>query len=68
MIKSLILAIAVLGLAACGEQQQVVTYKQGKYQGKPDTAPWGDGERAAWETKIKARQLTQNEYKRIYKQ
>ena len=68
MMKSLILAIAIVGLAACGEDTQVVDYKQGKYQGKPDTAPWGDGDRASWETKLKARQLTQNEYKRIYEQ
>jgi hypothetical protein len=61
------LAVAVLGLAGCGEREQVVQPQSEKrYQGKPDTPPWGDGDRAGWEARIKARQLTQNEYKRIY--
>jgi hypothetical protein len=64
--RTLILAIAILGLAACGEEPQVVVYKQGKYQGKPDTPSWGDGDREAWERGIKSRQLTQNEYGRMY--
>ena len=29
-----------LGRSACGEKSQVVVYKQGKYQGKPDGRPW----------------------------
>ncbi len=29
-----------VGLSACGERDQVTVYKQGKYQGKPDTKPW----------------------------
>ena len=28
---------AALVLAGCGERPQVINYKQGKYQGKPDT-------------------------------
>ena len=36
----LILAASGLALAGCGESQQVVVYKQGKYQGKPDSPPW----------------------------
>jgi len=76
------LALAVLaavGLAGCGESEQVVVYKQGKYQGKPDTRSWDNaplaaeqrggtwttGDRTSWETQIKSRQLSQNEYKRI---
>jgi hypothetical protein len=57
----------------------VVVYKQGKYQGKPDTRSWDNaplaaeqrggtwttGDRMSWETQIKNRQLAQNEYKRI---
>ena len=76
----LLSAVALaLGLSACGEHDQVVVYKQGKYQGKPDGLPWNSespiaelrgskwtkGDRASWETDIKARQLTQHEYKRI---
>jgi hypothetical protein len=66
MIKTLLFAVAVLGLVACGEREQVVVYKQGKYQGKPDTPAWGDGDRASWEAQIKKRQLAQHEHKRIY--
>jgi hypothetical protein len=74
---ALLLVIATLGLAACGEREQVVVYKQGKYQGKPDARPWENeplanggkwtkDDRASWETQIKARQLGQHEHKRIY--
>lgn len=72
--------VALLGLTACGEEPQVVVYKQGKYQGKPDTRPWDNepaaaefrggkwnkGDRASWEQQIKARQLAQHEDRRIY--
>ena len=78
--RTLLLLIAVLGLAACGERDQVVVYKQGKYQGKPDGLPWNSdspiaelrggkwtkGDRASWEDQIKQRQLAQHEHKRIY--
>jgi len=72
-------AAAVLGIAGCGESTQVVVYKQGKYQGKPDTRPWDNeplaaehrggtwkkGDRTGWEEQIKNRQLAQHEYKRV---
>lgn len=76
--KRLLLLIAVFGLTACSEPEQVVVYKQGKYQGKPDAQPWNSeplayenakwtkGDRASWETQIKTRQLAQHEHKRIY--
>lgn len=64
MMKIVLLLVAALALAACGEREQIVEGKRA-YQGKPDSAPWGDGDRAAWEAGIKTRQLTQNEYKRI---
>ena len=72
--------ILSFGLAGCGEKEQVVFYKQGKYQGKPDSRPWDNdplsygsakwskGDRASWESQIKARQLGQHEDKRIYQQ
>ena len=77
MKKALLAVIAVFGLVACGEPDQVVVYKQGKYQGKPDTRSWDNeplaggprwtkGDRASWETQIKTRQLAQHEHKRIY--
>ncbi len=56
-------------LMGCGEQSQVTVYKQGQYQGKPDTQPWDNAafknDKAAWEKTIKARNGTQNEYARI---
>jgi hypothetical protein len=75
----LVLAASGLALAGCGEgDQQVVVYKQGKYQGKPDGLPWNSeplayenakwskGDRNSWEEQIKQRQLAQHEHKRIY--
>jgi hypothetical protein len=72
--------VAALFVAGCGEPEQVVVYKQGKYQGKPDTRAWDNaplaaeqrggnwtkGDRASWETQIRNRQLAQHEHKRIY--
>ena len=64
MMKIFLVVAALFALAACGDRDPM---PQGErtYQGKPDTPPWGTGDRANWETKLKARQLTQNEYKRI---
>ena len=78
----LVLAAAALavaaGLSACGEREQVVVYKQGKYQGKPDSKPWESdpsaslytsskwtqGDKTSWEAALKTRNLSQNEYNR----
>ena len=61
--------IAALGLAGCGEQPQEMAQRTGKYQGKPDTAPWDSpefgGKQAEWERAIQARTQGQNEYSRI---
>ena len=61
------IAVAV-GLAGCGERPQVIEYKQGKYQGKPDQPPWEsarfNGNQTEWELAIKQRAQNQNEYKR----
>ena len=80
--RKLVLAGAVLlvavALSACGEREQVIVYKQGKYQGKPDTKPWENdpaaslyttskwskGDKTGWETAVKSRNLAQNEYNR----
>lgn len=70
----------VFGLSGCGEADQVVVYKQGKYSGKPDNQPWNNeplaqefrggvwkkGDQKSWEEQIKNRQLAQHEHKRIY--
>jgi hypothetical protein len=79
MIRLGLLLAAVLVLGACGEKEQVVVYKQGKYQGKPDNRSWDNdppvaelrggkwnkGDRTSWEESIKQRQLAQHEYQRI---
>jgi hypothetical protein len=79
--RLIIAGVAVLfaaGLGACGERDQVTVYKQGKYQGKPDTKPWENdpvanpypgskwdkGDKTGWERAVKARNLAQNEYTR----
>ena len=58
-------ALAV-ALAACGERPQVVNYKQGTYQGKPDTPPYANapfnGNKDEWERSIAHAQQAQNEY------
>ena len=78
--RTVLLLIAVLGLAACGESEQVTVYEQGKYKGKKDGLPWDNepvatelrggkwtkGNRESWEESIKTRQLAQHEHKRIY--
>jgi hypothetical protein len=70
--------VVAAGLAACGERDQVVVYKQGKYQGKPDTLPWDNdpkaslhttstwtkGDQTSWESAIRTRNLYQNELTR----
>jgi len=81
--RKLILAgaavVLAMGLAACGERDQVTVYKQGKYQGKPDTKPWendpgtslyttskwNQGDKTSWESAVKVRNLAQNEYNRV---
>ena len=80
--RKLVIAVAAVtvtaGLAGCGEQDQVVAYQQGKYQGKPDTKPWDSdpgasldttskwtkGDKSSWETALKSRNQNQNEYTR----
>jgi uncharacterized lipoprotein YehR (DUF1307 family) len=68
-----------VSLGACGERDQVTVYKQGKYQGKPDTKPWengpgaslyttskwNQGDKMSWESAVKTRNLAQNEYNRV---
>jgi outer membrane murein-binding lipoprotein Lpp len=61
--------LAALLLAGCGERPQVIEYKQGVYQGKPDEQPWAaapfNGNKEQWEREVRARAQFQNEYKRI---
>jgi len=71
--------VALAGLSGCGEQDQVITYQQGKYQGKPDTQPWNNdpaaslyttskwtkGDKSSWESALNSRSQGQNDYVRI---
>jgi hypothetical protein len=61
-------AMAALMLAGCGERPQVMEFKQGKYQGKPDQPPYAaapfNGNKETWERDIRARTQNQNEYRR----
>lgn len=70
MMRALVvIAGAVALLAACGERPQVVQYKQGTYQGKPDTPAYDNapfnGNKSEWEKTLAQRNQNQNEYKRI---
>ena len=61
--------VLTLALAGCGERPQVINYKQGKYQGKPDTpaftnAPF-NGNKQQWDNAIDNRTQDQNEYVRL---
>jgi hypothetical protein len=62
-------AAAALVLAGCGERPQVVNYKQGKYSGKPDQAPYSsapyNGNKQQWESEVNNRAQAQNEYVRL---
>lgn len=62
-------AAIALTLAGCGERPQVINYKQGKYQGKPDTPAFNNapfnGNKQQWENEIDDRTQKQNEYVRL---
>jgi hypothetical protein len=68
LLAALVAAGLAGALAGCGERPQVITYKQGTYQGKPDSRPWDNapfkGDQKAWELALKDRAQAQNEYKR----
>ena len=65
---AVLIGFAGIALTACGERPQVVQYKQGRYQGKPDTPPYQgtpfNGDRKQWDDAIRTRNQNQNEYKR----
>ena len=61
--------VLTLALAGCGERPQVINYKQGKYQGKPDTPTFANapfnGNKQQWDNAIDTRTQDQNEYVRL---
>ncbi len=60
---------AAVVLAGCSEEPQVIRYEAGKYQGKTDTRPWESatysGDKARWESDMRARIGYQNELRRM---
>ena len=62
-------AALALAVAGCGERPQVISYKQGTYQGKPDTPAFANapfnGNKQQWENEIDDRAHYQNEYVRL---
>ena len=68
LLTAALAGVLALGLSACGERPQVVNYKQGAYQGKPDSKPWENAQfnnsKEEWERAIRTRNQAQNEYKR----
>jgi hypothetical protein len=68
---------ALATIAGCGEREQLVVYKDGKYQGKPDGRPWDSappanrsagwkqGDQTSWENQLRTRSAGQNENRRI---
>ena len=66
---AIVVVAATTALAGCGERPQVIIYKQGTYQGKPDTpaykgAPF-NGNKQQWDNAIDTRIQAQNEYVRL---
>jgi hypothetical protein len=73
-LKALVALAAVASLAACGDRDQVLGDSR-----QPDTEHWQStqskhlaggfkpGDEAAWDTQIRNRAQTQNEYSRIRK-
>jgi len=51
-------------LAGCGEKAQTVGDYRGKTDAKPYEANYG-GDKAKWESALRARNQNQNEYKRV---
>jgi len=78
LLVAVVVAAAAGLVAGCGEREQVVAYKSGKYQGKPDTKPWDNapgnalyttsrwtgGDKVSWEAAVRTRNQGQNEYSR----
>lgn len=63
--RTLALILIAAGLlAACGEKTQTVGDYRGKVDAKPYEANFG-GDKAKWESTLRARNQNQNEYKRV---
>jgi hypothetical protein len=60
-------AVMLCSIAGCSDKPMV--YKQGSYQGKPDSKPWDNsvfnGNQVEWDKAIRARNQSQDEYSRM---
>ena len=80
MVRYLVFGLAcfvAIGLSACDERDQTVSYDNGKYRGKPDGRPWDSepppyvhggwakGDQYGWDKQMRARNDGQNENRRI---
>ena len=68
-VSTLLAILAAVAMTACGERSQVVSYQNGKYQGKPDTPPYADppfnGNEQFWDNTERTRNQNQTEYQRF---
>jgi hypothetical protein len=64
LVAAVALGVVAVLVAGCGDGKPVV-YKQGQYQGKPDSKPWDNsmfnGNQVEWEKALKARNQNQDE-------
>ena len=62
-------SLSLVLLAGCKESPQVLDKKAGEYQGKVDTRPWEGpaykGDKATWESDLRARSGNQNVLRRV---
>ncbi len=62
-------SLSLVLLGGCKESPQVLDKKAGEYQGKVDTRPWEGpaykGDKATWESDLRARSGNQNELRRV---
>ena len=65
---AVVVAFGMLNVLVSGCGDKPVLYKQGQYQGKPDSKPWDNdkfkGNQVEWEKSIKTRNQSQDEYSR----
>ena len=65
---AVVVAFGMLTVLVSGCGDKPVLYKQGQYQGKPDSKPWDNdkfkGNQVEWEKSIKTRNQSPDEYSR----
>jgi hypothetical protein len=73
MMRALIVLMLTMGLVACGETDQSLVASAKKPDSKPwQAAPgpytvkgWSAGDKTSWETQLRTRAQTQNEYAKV---